>query len=173
VNDDSGFVVIGRVRRAHGTRGEVSVEPITDFPERIFSLREVLIKGRGGEVRAAGVEEARRKGDLTLLKLAGVDDRTSAESLAGCLVGVRREDVPPAGEDEYYHFDLLGCAVVDEKGAEVGTVTDVLRMPANDVLVVATGGGEALIPTVKQVVKRVDIRARIITIERIPGLLDE
>lgn len=169
---DSDFVVIGRVRRAHGTSGEVCVEPITDFPERFISLRELLIKGEGETPRPLEVVGLRWKGELALVKLAGVDDRTEAGKLAGALVGVRRGQVAPVGEDEYYHFDLVGCRVLDEKGEQVGVVEDVLRMPANDVLVVIDGGREMLIPTIKQVIKRVSIEERLIIIERIPGLLD-
>lgn len=169
---DSDFVVIGRVGRAHGTRGEVCVEPITDFPQRFDLLREVLIKDRDGEPRRAEIESLRWKGRLALVKLADVADRTEAERLNGSLIGVRRSEVQPAGEDEYYHFDLIGCRVVDEKGDEVGVVKDVLRMPANDVLVVAGGGREMLVPTVKHVVKDVNLVGRLITIERMPGLLE-
>lgn len=172
MTNDSDFVVIGRVRRAHGTRGEVCVEPITDFPERFNSLREVLIRKPDGEARSAGVEGVRWKGKLALVKLAGVDDRDEAGKYGGALLGVSRRDVEPAGEDEYYHFDLVGCRVIDEEGAEVGLVKGVLRMPASDVLVVTEGGREMLVPTVKQVVKQVDLEGRVITIERIPGLLD-
>jgi 16S rRNA processing protein RimM len=150
----------------------VCVEPITDFPERFDSLREVLIKGPDGKPLLVEVEGLRWKGKLALVKLAGVDDRDEAGKYGGALMGVRREDVEPTGEDEYYHFDLVGCRVVDEKGEEVGVVKEVLRMPANDVLVVSGGGREMLVPTVKQVVKEIDLGGQMITIERIPGLLD-
>jgi 16S rRNA processing protein RimM len=172
VTHESDFVVIGRVRRAHGTGGEVCVEPITDFPERFESLREVLLKGEGETLRLMEVEALRWKGELALVKLAGVDDRTEAAKLNGALVGVLRGQIAPPGEDEYYHFDLVGCRVVDEKGEQVGVVEDVLRMPANDVLVVTDGEREMLVPTVKQIIKCVSVEDRLITIERIPGLLD-
>jgi 16S rRNA processing protein RimM len=172
VTYDSDCVVIGRVWRAHGTKGEVCVEPITDFPERFESLREVFIKGENEAPRLVEIETLRWKGGLALVKLAGVDDRTGAGKLNGALMGVERGQVVPTGEDEYYHFDLIGCRVVDEQGGEVGVVEDVLRMPANDVLVVTGGGREMLVPTVKQVVKSVSIEDKLITIERIPGLLD-
>jgi 16S rRNA processing protein RimM len=150
----------------------MTVEPITDFPERFDSMREVLIAEAGGEPRLAEVEGVRWKGKLALVKLAGVDDRDEAGKYGGALMGVRRGEVEPAGQDEYYHFELVGCTVVDEKGEEVGIVREVLRMPANDVLVVAGGDREMLVPTIKQVVKQVDLEGRLIVIERIPGLLD-
>ena len=174
----SDFVVIGRVRRAHGTKGEVCVEPLTDFPERFNSLREILVEVPGSETRDVRIEAVRWKGKLALMKLGGVDDRTAADTYRGALLGLRREDVPPIGEDEYYFFDLVGCRVRDEKGGYLGVVEDVLRMPANDVLVVTAGGGgpgvrEVLIPVVKNVLKKVDVESKEITIEMIPGLVDQ
>jgi 16S rRNA processing protein RimM len=132
----------------------------------------VLIRTRDGSSRTVVIEGLRWKGALALVKLAGVDDRDEAGRYGGALLGVSREDVKPPGEDEYYHFDLIGCRVVDETGTGIGTVREVLRMPASDVLVVTGGGRDMLIPTVKQFVKRVDIEGRLITIERMPGLLD-
>lgn len=169
---DSDFVVIGRMGRAHGTKGEVSVEPVTDFPERFDSLREALITRRGGQPLPVKIEGVRWKGRLALVKLAGVEDRDEAGKYTGALMGIRRDQIEPTGEDEYYHFDLVGCRVADERGQEVGVVKEVLRMPANDVLVIADGEREMLVPTIKQVVKQVDLGGRLITIERIPGLLD-
>jgi 16S rRNA processing protein RimM len=172
VTHDSDFVVIGRVRRAHGTRGEICVEPVTDFPQRFDALKQVLLWEKGSEPRRHEIESVRWKGKIALVKLAGVDDRDQAAGLNGRLLGVRRSEVATTGEDEYYHFDLIGLSVVDEKGEEVGVVRDVLRMPANDVLVVRDGDREMLIPTVKQIVKDVSLDEGVITIERIPGLLD-
>jgi 16S rRNA processing protein RimM len=172
VTHDSDFVVIGRVGRAHGTRGEISVEPVTDFPQRFDALKEVLLAEKGSDPRKHEIESVRWKGKIALFKLKGVDDRDQAARLNGSLLGVRRGQVAPTGEDEYYHFDLIGLRVVDEKGEGVGVVKDVLRMPANDVLVVSDGSREMLVPTVKQVVKDVSLDEGVITIERIPGLLD-
>lgn len=169
---DSDFVVIGRIRRAHATRGEICVEPVTDFPQRFDSLREVLIGVMDKEPLKFEIESVRWNGKIALVKLAGVDDRDRAAELRGSLIGVRRGEVAPTDEDEYYHFDLIGCKVVDDAGGEVGVVRDVLRMPANDVLVVKDGDREMLVPTVKQVIKDVSLDERVITIERIPGLLD-
>jgi 16S rRNA processing protein RimM len=126
---------------------------------------------KGGRPRRAEIESVRWKGKVALVKLAGVNDRDVAAKLNGDLLGVRRSEVVPTGEDEYYHFDLIGMKVVDEEGEDVGVVKEVLRMPANDVLVVRDGDREMLVPTVKQVVKDVSLKMRVITIERIPGLL--
>ena len=169
--DESDFVLIGLLRRAHGVRGEVSVEPLSDIVERFDALDYVLIK-HGDRTREIGVESVRWKGRLALLKLGGIDDRDSAKALAGAMVGVRRRDVFPVPEGTFYVFDLVGCRVVGEAGREIGTVDDVLKAPANDVLVVRTDNGEALIPVVRSVIKSIDVETKVIVIEEMEGLLD-
>ena len=114
----------------------------------------------------------RWKGKLALVKLHGIDDRTSAEDLRGAEIGVRREDVFPIPEDTYYEFDIVGCSVMGKAGNTIGMAGEVLRMPANDVLVVRREEGEALIPVVKSVIKSIDLKARKIVIEELEGLLD-
>jgi 16S rRNA processing protein RimM len=171
VSDEPDFVLIGLVRRAYGIRGEVYVEPVSDITERYQMLEDVLVR-QGNEVREVGVDSVRWKGKYTVIKLHGVDDRTAAESLRGARLGVRKADVFPVPKDTYYVFDILGCTVFGESGRRVGVVDEVLRMPANDVLVLTTDNGEALIPIVKSVVKRIDLEAKTIEIEEIEGLLD-
>jgi 16S rRNA processing protein RimM len=170
VSDEPDFVLIGLVRRAHGTGGEVCVKPVSDIRERYDGLRDVLLRQENG-IRTVGVDSVRWKGPDLLVKLTGVDDRTAAEALRGADLGVRRSDVFPLPEDTYYAFNIVGCVVIDQSGVEVGTVHDVLKMPANDVYVIETANGEVLIPAVRSIVKRVDPEARVIEIENIEGLL--
>jgi 16S rRNA processing protein RimM len=170
VTDEADFVVIGLVKRPHGTAGEVGVQPVSEVRERFASLTRVLVMG-GGSVREVGVEAVRRKGETVLIKLDGVNDRDAAQALAGHEIGVRKKDVWPLPEGSYYIFDLVGCRVVGAKGRLVGLVEDVLGMPANDVLVVRTDKGEALVPVTRNVVQKVDLAAKVIVIEELEGLL--
>jgi 16S rRNA processing protein RimM len=171
VIEESDFVLIGLLRRVHGMKGEISVEPISDLVERFEALDYVLVR-HGGKTSEMGVESVRWKGKLALVKLHGIDDRTSAEDLRGAEIGVRQEDVFPVPDDTYYVFDIVGCSVMGKKGNRIGTVCEVLRMPANDVLVVKREEGDALIPVVKSVVKSIDLEAKLIVIEEMEGLLD-
>lgn len=171
MSDESDFVLIGLLRRAHGVRGEVSAEPLSDIPERFDSLGYVLVK-RGERISEIRVESVRWKGKVALLKLGGIDDRESAKALTGAMLGVRRRDVFPVPEDTFYVFDIVGCKVVGQGGREIGTVDEVMQAPANDVLVVRTEKGEALIPVVKSVIKNVDLDTKVITVEETEGLLD-
>jgi 16S rRNA processing protein RimM len=171
VTDEPDFVLIGRVRSAHGLGGEVSIEPMSDVVERFMGLRRVLLK-RGDEIGEVGVASVRRKGRGVLVKIEGTDERGAAEALVGAELGVRRQDVWPLDDDAYYVFDLIGSRVVGDGDREIGLVEDVLRMPANDVFVVRTGKGEALIPVTKNVIKRIDAANKVIVIEELNGLLD-
>ena len=171
MSEDEDFVLIGLLRRAHGIKGEVSAEQISDVPERFRTLEYVLVR-KGGRISRLAVESVRTKGKLFLLKFEGIDDRTAARDLTGAEIGVRKKDVHPVPEGTYYQFDLVGCAVVGESGREIGTVEDVLKMPANDVLVVRAGGREVLIPVVKSVVREVDTETGQIVIVEMEGLLD-
>lgn len=167
---DADFVLIGLLRRAHGLRGEVCVEPVSDVAGRFEMLAEALVR-RGDKIEVVAVEAVRWKGKLLLIKFRGIDDRTAAGRLTGASLGVRKQDVCPVPEGTYYVSDLIGCEVVNQRGARIGKVDDIMRTPANDVYVLNTGEGEVLIPGVKEVVKEVDLEKRIIVIEEIEGLL--
>jgi 16S rRNA processing protein RimM len=171
VSDEPDFIVIGLLRRAHGVRGEVSVRPVSDHPERFDRLDRVLVRHHG-ETREVVVRGVRGKGRSIILKIDGVDDRTSAQALAGAEIGVKRSDVWPVPEGTYYIFDLVGCRVVGDGGRQIGVIDDVWKMPANDVLAVRSGSREILVPAVKSVIKKIDLERKIVTIEEIEGLLD-
>jgi 16S rRNA processing protein RimM len=170
VSDESDFVVIGLLRRAHGVKGEVSVQPVSDVPERFKALERVLLR-HGGSTEEVCVQGVRSKGGAVLLKLEGVDDRTAAQALTGAEIGVRRKDVYPVPEGTYYVFDLIGCKVIGDGGRYIGMIDDVWKMPANDVFAVKTAAGEVLIPVVQSVVKEIDLESKIVKIEETEGLL--
>lgn len=170
MSGESDFVVIGLLRRAHGVKGEISVQPVSDLTERFEALERVLVR-QDGEIAEMAVEGVRAKGGSVLLKLEGIGDRTAAQALAGAEIGVRKKDVYPVPEGTYYVFDLIGCRVVGQEGREIGLIDDVLKMPANDVFVVKDGTREVLIPVVKSVVKKIDLERKVIEIEEIEGLL--
>jgi 16S rRNA processing protein RimM len=166
------FVVIGRIVRPHGLRGEVVVAPDTDFPQRWDTLQQaVILRGeQATPVRVAGV---RRHGDRVLVRLAGVDAPEQAAALRGAALAVRREDVLPPPPGTHFVFEVLGLTVVTEAGAVVGTVTEILRTPAHDVYVVtAPDGREHLIPAVGSLVVAVDPPGGRVVIRPLPGLLD-
>lgn len=166
-------VVVARVGRALGVKGDVLVDVLTDEPERrLVPGADVLVMGSD---RALRIESARPHGGRLCLHFAAVDDRTSAEALTGLMLEAERgDDERPEDPDEYYDEALVGLDVVTEAGERVGTVTEVLHLPGQDVLAVrgAPDSPEILIPFVAEIVPVVDLDAARVVITPPAGLLD-
>lgn len=165
-------VVVGRIGRPHGIRGEVTVETRTDEPEDRFAPGSVLLVD--SPVRQLVVDGMHWHSGRLLLSFEGVHDRTAAEGLRGLLLEVERgEDETPDDPDEFYDSALIGCAVVLDDGTPVGTIAEVAHLPGQDLLVVDRAPGEVLVPFVEQFVPVVDIAARRVVIDPPPGLLED
>ena len=147
----------GRVGRPHGLDGSFHVTR----PRARFLAEGARVYVDGSEVevvRRAGTEER------PIIRLAGRDSRDEAEALRGLDLWVRRSDLPPLGEDEWYAEDLEGCRVVD--GArEVGVVKRLLAYPSCEVLEVAAGDREVLVPLISDAVRDVDVAGRRIDVD--------
>ena len=104
-----------------------------------------------------GLEAVKLHGDGVVAKLEGIDDRDASEALGSCYFGAPRDALPPPAQDEYYWADLIGLAVVNMQDQPLGRVKSLIETGANQVLVVADGERERLLPFVEQVVRRVDV----------------
>jgi 16S rRNA processing protein RimM len=169
-------LVIGRIGKPHGVRGELVVEVRTDSPEERFAIGSVL-HARGPRERATRdyvVEDARGHSGRLLLALAGVEDRTAAEALRGKLFVVDTEELPPSDDpDEYYDHQLQGLRAVTVAGDEIGTVAEVLHSSAGELLAVKDAAGrEILIPFVLAIVPEISLAAGTVTIDPPKGLLN-
>jgi 16S rRNA processing protein RimM len=168
-------LVIGRVVKPHGLRGEVVVEVLSDDPDR-FEPGLELATG-DPEVPAAPsrplrVAATRRHQGMLLVTFAGLADRDAVEDLRGELLTIPFGAARPLGPDEFWSHQLTGLAVVDHSGAEVGSVAEVLPGAAHDLLQIRlAAGGEALVPAVAALVT-VDLDAGRIVVADLPGLLD-
>lgn len=165
-------LVVGRIGRPHGIRGEVTVEVRTDEPELRFASGVTLAT----EPASTGpliVEAARWHGNILLLSIAGVHDREGAEELRGTLLVIDSVDVAPIGDpDEFYDHQLVGLAVVTTAGDDVGEVADVLHHGQDLLVVRRAGRGEVYIPFVKALVPEIDVEKGIMVVDPPPGLLD-
>ncbi len=153
------YVIIGRIVRPHGVRGEVKVRPETDFPERFAHLERVLLVGDAGTgpARPVGVEGVRRQGALVLLKLAGIEDVDAARTLQGLVLALPWEERMPLPEGSYYLAQVIGLQVRTPDGEVLGTVTEVLRTAAHDLYRVTGARGDVLLPATREVVRVVDL----------------
>ena len=158
-------MAVGFVRGPHGIQGELSIEPMTDFPDR-FVPGAVLLAGKANYTISA--VRIHKKG--LLVTLAGITTRNQAEVLRGKLFEVAESDLPDLAEDQYFRFDIVGIDVVDENGTSLGKVADVLETGANDVYIVRDEESELLIPAIDSVVKEIDTEARRMVVDVIPGL---
>ena len=171
------FLIVGRVRKAHGIHGELVVEPITDGPDAIFAPgRRVLAGTHTGELpthpRELHVSTVRPMGDGFLVKFDEVPDRTAADTWRGRYLLLPSAEVPPPDEHEIYVHDLLGMRVVLASGELVGDVEEVYELPQGLALDIRRARGTVMVPFDDRVVTAVDREARLITIDPPAGLLD-
>jgi 16S rRNA processing protein RimM len=160
-------VVVGRVTRAHGLRGEVAVLPASDNPDRFSAGASVFLQD-GDELRIRAV---RSGGGRLLVVFEGVDDRAAAEALHDATLVVPRSMLPPLPEGEYWPHELEGCVVLTESGRELGRIADVVANPAHDLWVaVDDGGAETLLPAVHEVVVSVDVVGKRVVVRELRGL---
>lgn len=166
-------LVIGRVAKAHGIGGEVSVEVRTDDPDYRFDVGARLDTepvDRGPLV----VEATRWHSGRLLVRFGGVRDRSAAEALRGTLlVADSATSAAPTAADEFWDHDLIGLEAVGTDGALIGRICDVLHPPGSDLLVISRAEGEeVLVPFVAAMVPSVDLVARRAVISPPTGLLE-
>lgn len=166
IRNNSQLVIVGRVRRPHGVRGEVVVEPMTDAEDRFAPGRRlhacVAGDGQVGDpVRDLTVESSRPHAGAMLVKFESIDDRDQAGELRHAWLVVDRSQVGPAPAGTHYHFDLIGCECYDEALGLLGEVVDVVEDGGGSLLAVrplAESGSERqiLIPFVQALLVIVD-----------------
>jgi 16S rRNA processing protein RimM len=164
------LIAIARIAKPKGLRGEVFAELLTDFPERFDNLETVLLKGT--DIREVRLERFAFQKNRVVLKFGGIDSIDDAEHLRNVDVCVKEEDAVALDEDEFFDFDLEGCAVESVAGSSVGMVTGVFRAGENVNLVVNDGKKEHMIPFVEAICTEVDIDAKKIVVDLPEGLLE-
>ena len=168
-------VTVGVILKPHGRRGTVKVRPTTDDPQRYHQLDRVALYARGealGKFRLQRVEMASPK--MVLVKFAECDSGEAAERLRGAEIKITRAECLPTGENQFYHFDLIGLPVQTEAGATLGKIVEVIEHPGNDVWVVhGEAGNELLLPAISSVIKEVNVARKYVVITPLPGLLDD
>lgn len=163
-------VTVGKVGRAHGIKGDVFIDVRTDEPGRRFKEgATVLVDGR-----PVGLARVRWNRGRLIVGFSGYPDRTAIEALTGAIITVHvPEDEVPSEPDEYFDRQLVGLTVLDHEGHEAGSVTEVLHLPAQEVLQIETPNGERLVPFVSALVPAVDLAAGRIRLANVPGLLED
>ncbi|MFF4489075.1 ribosome maturation factor RimM [Streptomyces sp. NPDC001544] len=167
-------LVVARIGRAHGIKGEVTVEVRTDEPELRLAPGAVLTT----DPASAGpltIATGRVHSGRLLLRFEGVADRNAAEALRNTLLIAEVDpDELPEEEDEYYDHQLVDLDVVTEDGTEVGRITEISHLPTQDLFIVERPDGtEVMIPFVAEIVTEIDLEEQRAVIAPPPGLIDD
>ncbi|HTP00143.1 MAG TPA: ribosome maturation factor RimM [Anaerolineales bacterium] len=166
------YLVVGSLRRAHGVRGEMVMEVLTDFPERLMPGTKVFV---GPSHRSMVIAGTRSHSEGLLIKFDHVDNPEEAGRCRNQMVYVTTSDRPPLPEGQYYEHQVIGFSVIDDdSGVSIGSLSGIMRTGANDIYVVARpGGGEVLLPVIASVVLSIDAQSRTIHVHLLPGLVED
>lgn len=170
------LIRIATLLAPHGVRGEVKAAPDADDPRHLSALAEAFVGPTAAAARPVRLAQLRvstsRHGYTLFVRVEGVATPEAAERLRGLGLFARREDLPLA-EDEYFLDDATGFEAVDEAGVLLGTVREVVDLPAGSAFVLAREGRpDALVPDVPAFVVRLDLDGRRLVLRPIEGLLD-
>lgn len=152
---DMNLIIIGRIGKPHGVKGEMRVYPLTDFPNRFENLHKAYI-----DDTAIDIVSSRYSNDFVIIKVKNFNDREKAAAATGKFLKIDRSDVAPLAEGEYYSFDIIGLAVYDEKNVYRGSIVNIIKTGSNDVYVVEEPetAKQILIPALKKIVADIDIK---------------
>lgn len=165
---ESIYLAIGFLRRPHGVMGEMIMDLHTDFPERIKTGRKVYL---GDKHEAATLGSVRPHANHVLIKIRGCDTPESVGKYRNTWVYVKSTEVPALPEGQVYKYELVGLNVIDDSNNELGTVTEIIETGANDVYVVKKDDKEILLPAIPDVILKVDMKKKMITVHLIDGLI--
>jgi 16S rRNA processing protein RimM len=172
--EEKSYLAIGKIVAPHGIRGEVKVEPLTDFAERFAAGGQAFLGPQTGvaEVAPVTIAAARPHQGRWLVLFSHIKDRNAAETLRDQYLLIPEENAMPLGEHENYAHDLIGLDVVTSDGLALGKVVEILFTPANDVYITRGDRGETLIPATREVIVSVDLPTRRMTVALPEGLLE-
>ncbi|MBT3390222.1 MAG: 16S rRNA processing protein RimM [Chloroflexi bacterium] len=164
------FLVVGKLRKPHGLRGEMLMSVWTDFPERLLPGNILYV---GEAYQPLKIESVRWHRQDVLIAFDGLLDREQVGEFRNQIISVRAADSPELDEGEYYLHQLLGLQVIeDATGHLLGSVEKIIDTGANDVFLVRSpDGGEILLPDIESVVLSIDLNVSQIRVHLLPGLI--
>ena len=166
------LILVGRVARAHGNKGQVIVNPETDFPDERFAPGNVLVMEHGGQTTERRIDSVRFHQGRPVIGFDGVATMNDAEALTGAVLLVPASALAPLPPGTYYRHDLVGCEVRDEADRVIGRVARVDGPLERSHLVIDGPRGEVMLPLVEEFCRRVDVAGRVIVVAPPDGLLD-
>lgn len=165
------LVAVARLKKPRGLKGEIVADILTDFPERFEGLTEVTAVMPDATRRKLKIEDHWFQSGRVVLKFSDIDTPEAAESLRDAEICVSEKEAVELESDEFYDWQLTGCVVKTIDGTEIGTVRELMRTGATEILVV-DGEREHLIPFAKAICTKVDIENKVIVVDPPEGLLE-
>lgn len=163
------FLIVGKLRRPHGVKGEMKMSVLTDFPDLLVKGLEVFV---GEDYLALTIRSIRSQGETILISFEEYFDRDKVGVHRNKFVSMRTEDFPSLPEGEYFFHQLLGLKVIDEDAQKLGSVVDIIETGANNIYVVRNvRGDEILLPAIEGVIIAVDLELKEMRVRLLPGLL--
>jgi 16S rRNA processing protein RimM len=168
------LVIVARVAKPRGVKGEVAADLLTDFPERFEWLEELIAVFPGGRRERLALESQWLHGDRVVLKFGGYDSPEESARLAGCELAVPETEAVELEEGEFYDWQLEGCRAVTVEGRELGTVREVLHTGGEAPVLVMRDdtGREHLVPLAESICVEIDTDAKLIRVDAPEGLLE-
>ncbi len=169
---DTEWATIGKIVAPFGIKGELKVFSLSDIPDRFAQLETVFVGPTYTSRKITAVRPY--KGDMLVVRFAGVDDANTAETLRNFDISIPLDKLAKLPPNSYYQHDILGLRVATLNGNEIGTIVEIMETGSNDVYVVkGESKQQILLPAIKDVVKQVDLIRRMMYIEPMAGLLDD
>ena len=148
------YLIVGKIRRSHGLKGELLMEMVTDLPTNLKPGTPVLL---GEQKIPAEVSSLRQANSLWLISLAGFEDAASVENFRNQWIYVEKKNLKPLPHGRFYQYQVIGMKVFNEERNLLGEVTEILVTGANDVYVVKSpSGSEILMPAINSVILNID-----------------
>ncbi len=165
------FLHVGKIINVHGIKGEVKVLPLTDDPNRYYSLKKVYLEKDHSFTPLTIINVRMHKKNI-LLTFKEIKDRYEAEALKGCFLNIHRQDAIKLDENQYFFKDLIGLPVYTIDGEELGYLKDILQTGATDIYVIQTEEKDLLVPALKEIFKSIDIENKMIKADIPEGLME-
>jgi 16S rRNA processing protein RimM len=166
------LIAIGRISKPIGTRGRMKIFPLTDDNLRFAGLKSVWIGNNTKEAERRNINLVQADARQVVVDLEGIQTPEEVNKLKDRYLFIPKEQAVELQAGTYFIDDVIGCEVITEENERIGIVSDLLALPANDMWIVRNGSKEFLIPAVKSIIRKVDVKMKRITIKAIEGLLE-
>ena len=165
------YFEIGQIVNTSGLKGEIKVKPFTDDITR-FELLDTIYISIKKELKEFVIQKVRYSKNMVFLKIEGIDTVEEAEKYRNLYLKIHRSNAADLEENSYYIADIIGCKVFTEQNEELGRIEDIFPTGSNDVYVVKSEDGkQILLPAIKDVIKKVDVKTKTIIIHLLEGLV--